>query len=443
MNLKQFLSIISLISFSLFCSKENFLNQKQAKETITEAYIWGYPLAATVRTGKVISHFTPINTFLRMSNLATSKFKAVVTPNVDTLYASAWLDLAKGTLILTVPAIKDRYYSVQFLDAYTNSFAYVGTRATGTQVGKYLIVGPSSQKNLPSGIPTIKAPTNNVWLIVRVEVKGIDNLTQAHALLQKITLSPLQGKGTPIFSKLPKGLPLAIPKAGIEFFDELGEAVKDNPPSDKELLKQFESVGIGLGRKPSQEIKDPKLRKLYTEAIQEGEKRIDQTINSLGERVHGWDHNFNIGSYGTNYLLRAAIAKHVLGANIPEEAVYLKASTDSNGQPLSGNRRYAIHFDKNQIPPVKGFWSITIYDSKTKALVPTPSGRYAVGSNSKLIYNLDSSFDIYIQHKAPKGKESNWLPTPPGQFYLIFRLYIPTEKILQGKYNYPEIKRLQ
>ncbi len=234
-------------------------------------------------------------------------------------------------------------------------------------------------------------------------------------------------------------------QSGIGFFDELTQALIGNEPpkSQTKLLEKFATIGIAQGKKPSEEITDPQLKAILNNAIQEGEKQINKKINALAAPKNGWGYDFKTGNYGNDFLLRAAIAKQGLGANIPAEALYAAAFVDNTGLPLVGSKRYTIHFDKDQIPPVNAFWSLTLYDSKTKQLVANPLNRYAIGDRSEFVtYNDDGSLDIYIQNAAPEAKESNWLPSPKENFYLILRMYMPKKEVLNDTYNYPSIVRL-
>ncbi len=177
------------------------INYDEAQKIATEAYIWGYPLVVMQRTKQEMTQHHPLNSVIRQSGLVTPGFSEVVTPNVDTLYAAAWLDLQKQPLILAVPDTRDRYYSVQFLDAYTNTFSYVGKRATGTKAGKFIIAGPHLKEKIDFKLPVIQAPTNTVWLIVRIGVKNDKDLPNAKKLLDQITLSPLYGSSKAIIFK--------------------------------------------------------------------------------------------------------------------------------------------------------------------------------------------------------------------------------------------------
>ena len=426
--------------------KEQF---ERALQIGTQAYIWGYSLVAVKRTLRrfAVRQGVPLNQFVRAQQLATPETKAVVLPNNDTLYASAWLDLRQEPIILHVPDTQGRYYSVQLMDAYTNTFAYVGRRVTGTKEGNYAIVGPAWQGTLPTGVKPIKSPTNTVWGLTRTLVKGEDDLTTARTLQQQYTLTSLSAYGggiTPQQQVPPSPITQTAESNGLQFYDELGAALQDDPPPEDEspLLRLFAQVGIGLNRRPSQEVKDQATIDGLKQAISEGERLIDQKVSNWGKMVNGWMVNYQIGNYGKDYLLRAATAKAALAANTAEESLYFITQVDVTGKPLSGANRYVFRFDPGGLPPVDAFWSLTVY-GLDRFLVANPLNRYSIGDRTKgLQYNADGSLDIYVQHEVPVGEESNWLPTPADAFYLLFQAYQPRAELLTGAYKVPPVKRV-
>ena len=415
----------------------------------TQAYIWGYSLVVLKRTLRnlAVKRGVPLNQFIRAERLATPESKAVVSPNNDTLYASAWLYLRQKPIILHVPDTQGCYYSVQLMDAYTNTFAYVGRRVTGTKEGNYAIAGPSWQGTLPTGVKLIKSPTNTIWSLVRILVDGEDDLPAVRALQQQYTLTPLSAYGggiTPQQQVPPDLKTQAEAFNGLQFYDELSAALQDDLPPEDEypLLKLLTQVGIGPNLHPSQEVKDQATIDGLKQAILEGDRLIDQKVLNRGTRVNGWTLDYKLGNYGKDYLLRAAVAKAGLGANTPEESVYFQAHVDATGKPLSGANRYVLRFDTGRLPPVDAFWSLTLY-GLNRFFVANPLNRYSIGDRTKgLQYNADGSLDIYIQHEVPVGKESNWLPAPADGFYLSIRAYQPRAELLTGAYKVPPVKRV-
>ncbi|MFC6063880.1 DUF1254 domain-containing protein [Streptomyces ochraceiscleroticus] len=428
---------------------------KRATDTFAigvEAYVWGYPLVLMERTRKLLTHknhrgSAPLNTLRHRAKLATPRDREIVKPNNDTLYSIAWLDLASGPLVLDVPDVSGRYYSFQFLDAYTNTWAYVGRRTTGTEAGRHLIVGPQWHGE-STGLPVLKSPTNTVWLLGRTIVDGEGDLKAASELINQYRLTPAdESDRTAEWSTGPLLSPHEIGAAGISFFDELGAALEVNPPPATEtaLLDSFASLGIGPGRRPSQDVPEGVARLALEQAVHFGDRLLKTRGSTRGakkdEKGAGWSYDLDLGSYGQNHLLRAIIAQHGLGALTAEEAVYASTRLDAAGHQLTGENTYRLHFDADRLPPVDAFWSLTAYDEEN-FLVENDINRYAIGDRTPgLTYNSDGSLDIFVQRQEPADCPSNWLPAPSGKFELTLRFYQPREEMLQGKYPLPPIQR--
>jgi hypothetical protein len=392
----------------------------------------------------------PVNQFGHLRYLATPDETVVVTPNSATLYSSAWLDLSKEPIVLHVPDTGGRYYVMQMLDAYTNSFAYVGRRTTGTGEGDFLIVGPGWNGSLPAHTKEIQSPTNTVWIIGRILVNGPSDISNVTALQDQLTLTPLSQLGmaagageTQLSPDLLK--PSADTQEKLKFFEELRVALKNNPPPEGEaaLMAVFDRIGLGMNRTPYGSDMDPAMAEGLALAIPAGQQIVNDTWPDYGgNKNNGWAFMTDIGTYGYDYLTRAAVAEGGLGANIPSEAVYPKAQTDSDGKPLSGAGKYVIHFPAGKTPPVDAFWSLSMYNASSFMLVANPIDRYTIGDRTQgLKYNADGSLDIYIQHEAPLER-SNWLPAPEGDFYLILRMYQPKPQVLNGTYQIPPVKKV-
>ena len=435
-------------------------SSNQPKDIAALAYIWGYPLVSMVR---LIDFSTapnvppgpskgPINTFIHFRDFPNASFTDVVKMNVDTLYSWAYLNLTKEPLVLKVPPTSDRYYVLQFLDAYTNNFNYIGKRTNVTSGGTYLITGLGWNDKAPIGMTQIKSPTNDIIIAGRILAKDSQDVSNVRALQDKFVLSPLsvfEGKGTSIntAANASKEIPVSpepsfIPITGVKIFDEIGKDMVGNHPYqyDADVIAKFKTIGIGPGKIPS-ETKNSTISKALELGIAEGEKLIDEKNKNLGTVINGWTYNLDTGDYGTDYLLRAAVAKYAFGANSPQEALYPSLAVDDKGQPLTGSNNYVIHFAKDKLPPVNEFWSITMYNSKNY-LVENPINRNSIGDRTEgLKYNSDGSLDIYFQHASPgKDKESNWLPSPTDNFNLFLRLYGPQEVVLKGEYQIPPVQ---
>lgn len=445
---------------------ERLLKSDDPKDIAALAYIWAYAPILEKRKADFTTSPNippgpgrgPINSLAHFRELTNASFKDIVRPNSDTLYTVIYMDLKNEPLVLKIPPIKDRYYTLQIMDGYTDYLGYVGTRTNQTDGGSFMFTGPDWKGTVPVGVTQIKSPTNLVWNVIRILVDGEEDVPNVNALQDQMALSPLsvfEGRNTSsvttMQSNASKEIPISsspdlMPTTGIKIYDEISKNLAENPPpeTDDELVAKFETIGIAAGKVPSTEVKNDTIRKALENGIVEGEKLILEKVKNLGSTVNGWKINLDIGRYGTDYLLRAAIANTAIGGNVPEEAVYPIAFTDSEGKPLTGANKYVIHFNKNQFPPVKAFWSITMYNDKV-LFVDNPLNRYLIGDRTPgLKYNEDGSLDIYIQKENPGGdKESNWLPAATDNFSLTLRMYLPQESVLNSEYQPPPVKRVE
>ena len=441
-------------------------NSKTPDGIATLAYIWGFPLVTTERQFDFVTSPNvppgpgrgPANSISCARELTNASFTDIVNPNSDTLYCFTQLDLRNEPVVLVVPPISDRYYTFQFLDAYSNNYDYLGQRASGTTGGTYLIAGPDWNGQVPEGMSKIWTPTNLAWIVNRILVKGPTDVPNVNAIQDKIIVKPLsvfQGNSTTpsqpeapqsnASKEIPIGpQPALIPTTGIKIFDEIGAAMIGNPlnPPDPVLVTKLASIGIGPGKVPSTEANDT-IKTALQNGITEGQKLIDARVAKFGTVVNGWISNAQAGVFGTDYLFRAADTQYGFGANIAQEAFYPLAFTDSQGKPLSGNTSYLIHFESGQTPPVDAFWSITMYNDKG-LFVDNPINRYSIGKYTEgLKNNTDGSLDIYIQNANPGAdKESNWLPSANGTFTMVLRLYLPQQQILNGTWQLPEVQKV-
>jgi len=438
------------------------LSPAEVEKIAKEAYIFGYPLVLMDVTRQVgtacpspTAMCAPINQFANAPAFPDHTFTDVVSPNADTLYSTAFLDLSKDPIILSVPDTKGRYYLMPMLDAWTNVFASPGSRTTGTGKGDFAIVGPGFKGKLPAGLKKIESPTNLVWIIGRTQTNGKADYEAVHAIQKEYKLTPLSAWGkpytppakVPVDPKVSKEPPVKqVEKMDAQtFFGRLNALMQANPPAaaDAEAMKKFAAIGIALGKKFSLEGLDPAVKTALEKGVKDAYQEIlAEAKKASGKVVNGWLISYDLGSYGTNYPQRAAIAWVGLGANLPEDAIYPMTRVDGDGKPLTGKNKYVMHFTKDQIPPVKAFWSLTLYNDK-QFFVENPLNRYAIGDRNKLKFNPDGSLDLYIQHESPgKDKESNWLPAPKDSFNLILRLYWPKKSVLEGTWGPPPVKRV-
>jgi hypothetical protein len=231
------------------------------------------------------------------------------------------------------------------------------------------------------------------------------------------------------------------------YFKLLAALMKDNPPAkeDASLVAKLARIGIVPGRDFEISKVDPGVAKELRRVPEAAKEMIQAGYKKFGVPVNGWQYSTKLGVYGTDYLLRAITTWVGLGANRALDAVYPISEVDAEGKPYNGAHKYVMHFDKGQLPPAKGFWSLTMYDAQY-FFVANPLNRYTVSSRSKFTYNQDGSLDIYIQNESPgQDKEPNWLPAPKDRFVLCLRLYWPDEpphvSILDGTWKPAAVQR--
>lgn len=419
-------------------------NPEETDALAEAAVLWGYPL---VQTGRYLqlafSRGIAFNQFYLNPHLATPNLK-VGSPNVDTIYGFAWLELSKEPVVLDVPDTHDRYYSIQFTDAYENTFAYVGQRETGTQAGTFVVAASGWSGQIPHGLRTIAAPTTVVLAFARTLVRGEHDASAAAALQQHYTLCPLSSWPSGVRKGIVKKnaselLPtLDFSGVGARFFDELDRLVRTYPPTGAEADSYIRIARLGIGTSDFQLRRPPDA--VLNSAVERAITRI-KAIDRFPQSVNGWKVNYHIRRFTTDPAERAALNLHGPLMHIAEEALYFLAVTDLDGQPLSGLNSYRVTFPIGQLPPVDGFWSLNVYD-ENYLLVDNPLNRYAITDRTVNLENdADGSLTVSIQHMLPKH-ESNWLPAPRGHFWLIFRMCLPRQPLLEGSYVPPPLERV-
>lgn len=421
----------------------------------SQTYLYGYPLLVMEKSRLAMQGDDGFrNEFLHRHNLPDHSFRLVVRPNNDTLYSIAWLDLSNEAQVLSVPDMGERYYVMPFMDAWTNVFATVGTRETGMRKGDYLITGPNWKGVVPEGLPQIKAPTNMVWLIGRIQINGDLDIAPVNAIQKRFKLASqtqwLAGEIQEFYTSDTLNLDQTLSPnkqveamTSTEFFTELSRRLNTQATlsGDESILETLAHVGVIPGQDFNKENHGWLKTKLYNFAFKVTKKKLIEKLENGRSKENGWNITRNvIGNYGTNYNFRAAITKVGLGALPPVEAIYASALVDFKEQTLSGGNQYLIHFPAGQMPPVKAFWSITMYD-EDGFLVESSINRYLIGDRDPLKYNDDGSLDIVIQYEQPEKNTENWLPTPKGTFALTMRLYLPKKSILDGSWKLPPLVR--
>lgn len=422
-----------------------------------QAYVYGYPVVEMYRTryGHVFAANAThpgLNRFRHVRDLAGPSSTSVVAPNNDTLYSSAWLDLAQQPVVLDVPDTNGRYYVFQFMDFYTNNFAFVGKRSTGTTPGSFAIVGPNWKGTLPAGVKRIDAPTNAVWLLGRTLVDGRADLDAVRAIQDRCLLTPLTAWRTtaPAVSPGPGTPPPPYdPSDPLKFFEILNAGLTENPPPAREaaLMGLFGTIGVSPGKAFKIDQLNPATARGLRRATEEGPKVIQGRSGELSQSTTpGWRvPQANLGAFGDDYPFRAIVAKIGLAALSPEEAMYFHAVADAQGRPLHGSRRYVLRFEKGQVPPVEAFWSLTMYRRPGRFLVDNPINRYSIGDRTPGVRSLpDGALEIYVQRESPgKDREANWLPAPEGDFDIALRCYLPRKAIRDGVWKLPVVQAIE
>lgn len=421
-----------------------------------EAFVYFYPLVTMDVTRLQLLNMPegsgpgsgPPNRFSHMRAFPTADFRAVVRPNFDTLYSSAWLDLTAGPVTLTAPDTDDRYYMLPCVDMWTDVFANPGKRTTGTDASTWVVVGPGYTGELPAGLPVIEAPTPYVWIIGRTQTNGVADYPAVHTVQDGYEITPLGEESTfvvdPNHDVTTEPLKVVNGMAALDYFAYAADLLAVNPPhaTDFSQLARIARLGISPGApfdssRFSAEERDA-IKAGKTDALAD----MMASLSTLGTSVNGWTvMTTNIGVYGNAYFKRAVVTLVGLGANPPEDAVYPLLNVDSDGDPITGDRDYLIHFDADALPPVEAFWSVTMYDAEGFQ-VANELDRFAIGDRDALRYHPDGSLDLYVQHLDPgPDRRDNWLPAPQGPLGVTMRLYAPRANVLDGRWVPPPVRK--
>lgn len=405
-----------------------------------------------------------LNRFFHVPVLADHRSRAVTTPNNDTLYSSAWLDLSLEPLFLTVPPVGDLYYSYAFLDLFTDNFAVVSHRRQGGRPPPHMIVGPSWQGDAPSEVTLVRAPTNSVWLLGRILVDGPEELDRVRTLQARVLLeTPDMRNERRILEmrELMRQRAVAPPEPVADWqapnrddpFDILAvgaRALGESPLSerDRAVVAGFAPLKLWPGRKFDLRAFGEAERHAIRSGIEQGRAEIRAAASRYGKTVDGWTYGErHLGNFGEDYLYRALVALTGLAALEPTEAVYMTCNVDSDGRPLSGAHRYTLVFPAGGLPPARAFWSLAMYEVTPEGrafFTDNPISRYAIGDRtSGLIRGADGSLTLHLQRDRPDGEAAaNWLPAPAGRMRLVLRAYQPDEALIDGDYRVPAVRRI-
>lgn len=430
----------------------------------TRGFVYGFPLvfnleqvARYVTTGVGANPAAPFNSFSHARSLAGPADR-FVTINNDTVYSMAQLDLSAGPLLLEVPAVGERYYVLQFIDAWTNNFAYIGTRATGSDAGRFLLVPPGWSGEPPAGTTVVRVPTVIASIVGRWAVTGDTDLPAVHALQDATTLTPM-GSGTP--QGLPSGATDGLSPA-LAFWEAYRVASQAFPPPARDVPLQESLAGLGLtGDVPVGDL-GPEQRDALTAGHDAGRALLDQATRGGHTEVRdGWHLAYHVFDYNLDHfevgalddpewqiadpqerlVIRAAAALGGLWGNHGYEAAYSPVYVDADGEQLTGERSYSLRLETP--PPNDAFWSLTMYDVPDYFLVDNPAGRYSIGDRTPgLVHDDDGSLTLHVSAEEPTDpvRRANWLPAPAGPFRPILRVYAPRREFLDGSYRMPPFR---
>jgi hypothetical protein len=391
------------------------------------------------------------NQFRHYARSATPADTDIVTPNNDTPYSWAWLDLRAEPIVLSLPAVAaPRYYVNQWFDLYTHNFAYTGVRSSGRQAGTYLFAGPRWNGTVPKGITKVfRAETDFIGTLTRTQLNGPADIPALQALQAQYTLTPLSrftGTAAPAAAPAVAWPAWDASKAeGIGFIGYLNALLPFMPtvPSEQAMMTRFARIGIGPGAPFDPDRLDPGIRTAMEEGVASAAKEL---------KAKALTQTSSQGFFGTreelgpDYLtFRSMGALLGIYGNSSEEAMYASQQTGPDGQVLDGRRRWVLRFEPGQLPPVSEFWSVTMYNLPERLLVKNAINRYSIGDRTPgLKLGADGSLEIYIQNDNPgAAKASNWLPAPAGPFFFVARLYGPQDPALKGTWTLPRLAEIK
>jgi len=436
----------------------------EARAIAKEAYIYGYPMVDGYRiqyaycVNRENPEFkAPWNQLRNISRVFTPEDKAVQTPNSDTPYSMAGLDLRAEPIVLTGPPIeKGRYFSIQLIDEYMHNFAYIGSRETGNDGGSFLIAGPNWKGRTPKGVKqVIHTETELVLAVYRTQLFNPDDLDNVKKVQAGYSVQPLSAfLGQPAPKAAPaidfiKPLTPDTQKTSLEFFNVLNFILQFCPtvPSEKDLMARFAKIGVGAGKTFDAEKLSPEMKSAIAQGMADAwadfaglQKRVDAKQVTSGDMFGTREYLKN------NYLYRMAAAVLGIYGNSKQEAMYPIYTVDAGGQKLDGANRYTLRFAPGQLPPVNAFWSLTMYEMPASLLVANPINRYLINSPMlpQLKKDADGGLTLLIQNESPGAdKEANWLPAPKGPFFMAMRLYWPKAEAIEGKWTAPAVVKVK
>ena len=445
MDMKRFAALIASAALVLsgyssnvqvFAAVADSETDENIWETVEDAYVYAFPLVlmdatetSATNTEEAVTGKAPVNQFIHSVALANAQFRNVVTPNVDTIYSQVWYDLSEEPMVYELPET-DRFCKVQVLDGWTN------TAAVLDKAGAYAITLSTWEGELPEGVTRIDVPTSMAWSITRIVLSGEEDLPNVYAIQEKMKLMPLSDYISGDTYEPPRGsyseendyIPVdkVLSMDPITFFNKANELMVKNPPAaaDKEMLEKIAAVNIGPGMEFDTSVLTGDVAENWKTMLTEIRLKLIKEGQKFSKKLGQWDYfGEPIGDFNTEYAYRALVALAGLGANTVEVALYPKIEQDADGNPLTGEKSYLLHFESYPQVLEGGFWSVTAYGDDD-FLIDNPIDRYCINDRSGLRANDDGSVDIILSEDAPKDT-ANWLPVGDGGFHLYMRIYTP------------------
>jgi len=440
------------------------ISPAEARAIVKEAYIYGFPLVDNYRIQygyfvdtKNPEFKAPWNQLKNIPRVYTPANTAIQTPNSDTPYSFVGMDLRAEPMVLTVPPVeRERYFSVQLIDAYTFNFDYIGSRTTGNNGGSYLVAGPNWKGETPKGVKKVfRSETEFVFAVYRTQLFNpgdLDNVKKVQAGYKAQTLSAFLGtaapKAAPVIDFI-KPLTPAEEKTSPQFFNILNFVLQFCPtdPSETELMARFARIGVGAGKTMDASKFSPEMKAAVEQGVADAWADFGELEKQFAAGKVTSGDVFGTREYlKNNYLYRMAAAVLGIYGNSKQEAMYPFYAVDEAKQKLTGANRYTVRFAPGQLPPVHAFWSLTMYELPQSLLVANPINRYLINSPMlpQLKRDADGGLTLLIQNESPgKDKEPNWLPAPKGPFVMAMRLYWPKEEAVDGKWTAPPAKKAE
>ena len=440
---------------------EAALDAGERERIAVEAYLYLYPLVLMETTRRVSTNWRagvrsgvgPMGTLVNARSFPPATFRTIVRPNFDTLYSTAWLDLTIEPYVISLPALRDRFFMLPIYDMWTDVVASPGTRTHGGEPLTVALCAPDWRGTLPDDVSRIDATTPVVWVLGRTETRGVGDFGAVHALQDQMRLAPLSswpnaanvtGERDDRIDMRTAPMRQVDAMSTHEFFATAARLARRHPPhaTDWSMVARMARVGFVVGQDFDLAGQPDVVVEAFEAAPDRARRTIAERAHTIAPQVHGWSTMDDLGVYGNAYAKRALVAQRGLGANPVEESLYPNLLFDAGGDPLHGSHRYVLRFARQEIPPVDAFWSLTVYD-RHGFPVANEIDRYALGDRDDLVFGHDDSLEILLAHERPTDEwMPNWLPVPADGFAVTLRLYLPRDAALFGQWHPPAAQRI-